>query len=477
MNKFQRFLTISKTDEDQRMVYGFATTPDLDSDGEIISLEAVKAALPEYLKFPTLREMHQPKAVGTVKEAEIKNGEAEGLWIGAKVVTEEAWKLVKEGVYKAFSIGGNVLRKAGNMITGLELVEISLVDVPANKAAVIELWKAGKLSKNAEMVYSLSNLMIQAKDLVSWLEHQDKKKEAKQMGKIMEQIKDLIAIEAAEAEPDKDDSMMLWARQVSDIEKRVSELSTLEFPDDKVGRLANAVRKGVIVSMNKKAEELKKKAEEAQAKLAEVLAKPVAERTEEDLKVLEENADHLTDEQKTQLESEKGSEEVKEEGDGGEKTEGDTVEENAEEKDAGVNPTMQKLNEINETLTKLAAKPEVKEESVDKTVSAETITKVTDTISKVAESIVALSEKVDRLEKSVANIPAAAKSKAAYVAKEITAADGGTKETAVVETDEVKTMKARLEELKKLRNELGPNEFSKRGLSREAADLLSRLGA
>jgi phage head maturation protease len=140
MNKFNRFIPISKADDEKRMVYGYASTPDLDSQGEIVALDALKAALPDYLKFPTIREMHQPSAVGTTKQAVIEDGK--GLFIGAKVVDDNAWTKVKEGVYKGFSIGGSIVSKVDNIIQSLNLSEISLVDRPANAAAVITVYKS-----------------------------------------------------------------------------------------------------------------------------------------------------------------------------------------------------------------------------------------------------------------------------------------------------------------------------------------------
>lgn len=223
MFDFQKFIPITKIDEDEHMVYGWASTPQLDSDGEVIAVEALEKALPKYLQFPTIREMHQPKAVGTTKNAEVSE---KGLYIGAKIVAEDAWKLVKEGVYTAFSVGGNIVEKVKNVIHDMELIEISLVDVPANKGAVIELWKSGKVSKNAETVYSLSNLMIQMKDMAMWMDMQGKKKEAKRMGKLMEEIKSLIATEANEPEPNKDEMIM-----------------GMEIKDEKVKKYAEALVK------------------------------------------------------------------------------------------------------------------------------------------------------------------------------------------------------------------------------------------
>lgn len=159
MFEFQKFLTITKVDDEARMVYGWASTDDIDSDGEIIEAQALEKALPNYLQYPTIREMHQPKVAGTTKNAEItsKNGKS-GLYIGAKVVTDDAWKLVKEGVYRGFSIGGEVVRRSGNIIKELILTEISLVDVPANKSAKIEIWKRDKTVLITKMNESLDRI-------------------------------------------------------------------------------------------------------------------------------------------------------------------------------------------------------------------------------------------------------------------------------------------------------------------------------
>jgi len=137
--KFQRFVPITKKDAKKKMVYGWASTPNLDADGEIITVDAIKKALPDYLKFPTIREMHQAKAVGVTKETKIDK--KKGLYIGAKIVDADAWEKVEEGVYRGFSIGGKVKNQVDNLITDISLTEISVVDSPANKQSVITLFK------------------------------------------------------------------------------------------------------------------------------------------------------------------------------------------------------------------------------------------------------------------------------------------------------------------------------------------------
>jgi HK97 family phage prohead protease len=141
------FAEITKIDREQRLVCGYASTEALDSQGEVVRKEAIEAALPDYMRFANIREMHRPSAVGVAKEAEIDD---KGLYLAARIIDDEAWRKVTEGVYKGFSIGGHVVERdkaQKNIITGVELLEISLVDRPANPEAVIELYKARGLGK------------------------------------------------------------------------------------------------------------------------------------------------------------------------------------------------------------------------------------------------------------------------------------------------------------------------------------------
>lgn len=135
------FVPLEKHDDEKRLAIGYASTPTLDSQGEIVKREAVEAALPDYMRFANVREMHQPSAVGVAKEAEIDD---RGLYLGAKIIDSDAWQKVVEGVYKGFSIGGRVTARDPSdrrQITGLQLTEISVVDRPANPDAVFDCWK------------------------------------------------------------------------------------------------------------------------------------------------------------------------------------------------------------------------------------------------------------------------------------------------------------------------------------------------
>jgi uncharacterized protein DUF6582 len=134
---------VEPQDDGTVRVYGTATSEALDDQGEIVRADAMRAAIPEYMRFPALREMHQLSAAGTTLEAEVcEDGTTR---IVAHVVDPIAVAKVKNQVYRGFSIGGRVLqREAGNpkTITNLVLNEISLVDRPANPEAVFDCWKA-----------------------------------------------------------------------------------------------------------------------------------------------------------------------------------------------------------------------------------------------------------------------------------------------------------------------------------------------
>lgn len=169
------WFTIKKVDAEERIVEGFASTEAPDNQagvwqgqvykGDVVTAEAVKAALPDYMKWANLREMHQLSAVGVVLKAEVIEGDVEvggetyhsPLHIIAKIIDDTAWRKVKEGVYKGFSIGGNVLKavidKIGDFIvrkiTQLTMVEISLADRPSNPEARIVVWKLAAVEPQA----------------------------------------------------------------------------------------------------------------------------------------------------------------------------------------------------------------------------------------------------------------------------------------------------------------------------------------
>lgn len=182
------YADITKTEEADDgtiKVFGYASSGAVDADGEIITADAMKAALPDYLKWGAVREMHQSKAAGTAIEARVEDDGR--TYFAAHVVDAEAVKKVKAGVYKGFSIGGKVTARDAlnkSTITGLKLVEVSLVDRPANPEAVMTCFKAEgvegaaggdivakgmyAISDFAGVLRSISYLAKEAEDEAQW---------------------------------------------------------------------------------------------------------------------------------------------------------------------------------------------------------------------------------------------------------------------------------------------------------------------
>lgn len=137
---------VAKRQDNTVDVVGFASSESLDSAGEIITANAMRNALPDYMKFANVREMHDAtKAAGTATDAAVQ---ADGkTYFAVHVVDPIAVLKVENGVYKGFSIAGRVLERQGNKITQLQLIEVSLVDRPANPDAVFTCYKCDDSEK------------------------------------------------------------------------------------------------------------------------------------------------------------------------------------------------------------------------------------------------------------------------------------------------------------------------------------------
>ena len=153
MRLFGHLTKIEDQPDGTLKVYGVASTGARDDEGEVVLPAAMKAALPDYARYPALREMHQSTAAGRTLEATVDDDGA--TRIVAHVVDPVAIAKVKSRTYSGFSIGGRVLARDAadsTVITKIKLSEISLVDRPANPEAVIDLWKAGAAPPSNEAV-------------------------------------------------------------------------------------------------------------------------------------------------------------------------------------------------------------------------------------------------------------------------------------------------------------------------------------
>lgn len=150
-------------------VYGKATDDSVDIDQQICDEAWLSKAMPDWFRTGgNIREQHSNIAAGVAQEYESK---ADGHYISALVVDPVSVKKVQNRVLRGFSIGiksPRVVRdqKAANgrIIDG-QIVEISLVDRPANPNCQLVLAKSVSGEKNLIQVEELK--MTTAKDIVA----------------------------------------------------------------------------------------------------------------------------------------------------------------------------------------------------------------------------------------------------------------------------------------------------------------------
>jgi len=158
-HSYAQIIKQEKQDDGTLLVYGKATDDALDIDQQICDAGWLEKAMPEWFKTGgNIREQHSNIAAGVAKELDSKE---DGHYISALVVDPVSVKKVETGVLKGFSIGirsPRIVRDTkaanGRIIDG-QIVEISLVDRPANPNAKLMLAKsdnAGTLEQVEEFI-------------------------------------------------------------------------------------------------------------------------------------------------------------------------------------------------------------------------------------------------------------------------------------------------------------------------------------
>jgi hypothetical protein len=159
-------MPFAKVDKERRIVSGFATLDNVDKQMDIVTPEASMKAFEGFRG--NIREMHQPSAVGKMvsfKQDKYFDPESKkfysGVYVSAYVSkgAQDAWEKVLDGTYTGFSIGGKMnkwddaydekMDAPIRIIKDYDLVELSIVDNPANQfASIISIEK----NQNGETV-------------------------------------------------------------------------------------------------------------------------------------------------------------------------------------------------------------------------------------------------------------------------------------------------------------------------------------
>jgi hypothetical protein len=141
----------TKGDDSRRIVEGYISSGEVDCDSQIVDQDWLKAQLPAWLaSYGNIREQHNPqRAVGKAQSVDLTT--RPGPYLAAKIVDDAAWRKVQAGVYNGFSVGIKAPRivhdgtARNGRIAGGTLIEISIVDRPANDAArFVVLKRAGE---------------------------------------------------------------------------------------------------------------------------------------------------------------------------------------------------------------------------------------------------------------------------------------------------------------------------------------------
>jgi len=151
-----RFIPITKVDAERREVWGVAAEEAPDKSDEVMDYEWSKPNFEKWSQaiqlasggksLGNVRAMHQPVAAGKIIDMHLDDA-TKTIHIGTKIVDDNEWNKVVEGVYTGFSVGGKYgeKRKRDGRLLRYEAVpeEISIVDNPCMHGAVFTMVKAG----------------------------------------------------------------------------------------------------------------------------------------------------------------------------------------------------------------------------------------------------------------------------------------------------------------------------------------------
>ena len=163
----------SRKDDEYLYIEGYANTNIVDRVNTYIPANEWASAIEHYMNNAIILFNHNyDKAIGKVKEIRI---DEKGLYIKAAISSktsagQEVIALIEEGILKSFSVGFRIKdyenleydeEKDAVKLVGLDLLEISVVSVPANQESLFDISKAFGSEKKYEEY--LNKLKVKAK--------------------------------------------------------------------------------------------------------------------------------------------------------------------------------------------------------------------------------------------------------------------------------------------------------------------------
>lgn len=152
MHRAYSVLQVRSVNAERREFTGIASTPSTDRMGDVVEPSGAEIALP----VPLLLHHDARLPVGTVESADVRSS---GITVRCRIAkvdepgtlqdrTDEAWHSLRAGVIRGLSIGFRILadgieqlRSGGVRYRAWELLELSLVAVPANSDCTVQTVK------------------------------------------------------------------------------------------------------------------------------------------------------------------------------------------------------------------------------------------------------------------------------------------------------------------------------------------------
>lgn len=164
------FVPITKIDEEQRLVFGVATAEEIDHDNEIFDYDSSKPYIESWSdgfvqktngkSCGNLRAMHSTISAGKLVKLDFDDDNKK-VDVCAKVVDDNEWDKVNEGVYTGFSFSGRAVKRWSDPNSTakrytLKPTELSLADKPCVPSAVFDVVKADGTIEQRE--FKIKNL-------------------------------------------------------------------------------------------------------------------------------------------------------------------------------------------------------------------------------------------------------------------------------------------------------------------------------
>ena len=246
MSSLELFLPLAKVDLDQRLVTGVATAETPDRSGEICDYASSKPYFEKWSaealaasggkSMGAVRAMHGNVAAGKLTDIAFDD-EAKRVVVAAKIVDDDEWRKVTEGVYTGFSQGGRYVKRWPDEDTGLirytaEPREISLVDLPCLPDATFEVVKGGVVEKRAFAARVEAAVPTPAPNNAAWVEAQATPQTSEAFYKAANQLADAaIRLDRAEKEAVRlRKALETLSPVLADLTKRVAALEAQPLP-------------------------------------------------------------------------------------------------------------------------------------------------------------------------------------------------------------------------------------------------------